>query len=45
MCRCFVSFLYSVVSYFYVSCSGSNTSVWGKRGMFCYHLLVIMWFL
>ena len=32
--------LYSIVSYLYVSCSGSITSV----GEECYRLLVIMWF-
>ena len=33
--------MYSIVSYFYVSCSGSIISV----GEVCYRLLVIMWFL
>ena len=35
-------FSYSFVSYIYVSCSGSITSI-GE--FFCYHLLVIMLFL
>ena len=38
--------LYSFVSYLYVSCSGSITSVGEERAKFvCYTLLVIMWFL
>ena len=38
-------FFYSIVSYLYVSCSGLITSVGEENYFFCYHLLVIMWFL
>ena len=38
---------YSIVGYLFVNCSGSiyNTSVGEERAIFCYRLLVIMWFL
>ena len=37
--------LYSIVSFLFVSCSGSITSVGEEIAIFCYRLLVIMWFL
>ena len=41
-----MSFLHSIVSYLYVSCSSSITWVGGKESLFvCYRLLVIMRFL
>ena len=36
-----MSYLYSIVSYFNVSCNGHITSL----GEECFRLLVIMWFL
>ena len=39
-------FSYSIVSYLYVSCSGSTTSVEGEIvNFYCNCILVIMWFL
>ena len=35
---------YYIVNYLYVSFSGLKTSV-GEQSMFCYRLLVIIWFL
>ena len=40
-----MSYLYSIVSYLYVSCSRSITSIGEERANVCYRLLVIMWFL
>ena len=38
--------LFSIVSYLYLSSSGSTTSVGeGESYFFCYRLLLIMWFL
>ena len=35
---------YSIISYLYVSCRGSITSVGEERAFYSYRLLVIMWF-
>ena len=34
-----------IVSYVYVSCCGSISSVGEERAFFCYRLLVVTWFL